>query len=166
MASCPDGNPAGLITQEAILAGDLATVLALLQPYSCRNWLDSLAVADPYIYTDSLGDTLKVACTVFDPCFVGLVGLINGAWNYGFAGNLPFAGSLVLENCFPGSLGVAVTSAGISLLNGLGSPVCDAVYLVDSSGNVLRTDSLILLQFPAFVPSQPVAVSGYFFANM
>ena len=81
---------------------------------SCDQFLDSIAVPDPYIYTDSLGDTLKTLCTFWDPCFTALVDVINENWAYGaWPGQIAISDYPVLQWCYPGDSLIVVTDTSV-----------------------------------------------------
>ncbi|MBL0019411.1 MAG: hypothetical protein IPP17_24020 [Bacteroidetes bacterium] len=148
MGTCQDGNPSGLLMDEAITSGDLAAVVAILGG-SCDQFLDSIAVPDPYIYTDSLGDTLKTLCTFWDPCFTALVDVINENWAYGaWPGQIAIADYPVLQWCYPGDSLIVVTDTSVVLVDTNNAVSCQVLYLVDANGTAIAMDSVKFLRVP------------------
>jgi RHS repeat-associated protein len=150
LGTCQDGNPQALLTEENIASGALSGVIAILDDHSpCEDFLDSIAVPDPYIYTDGVGDTLKTLCTFWDPCFTALVDVINENWAYGaYPGQIAIANYPVLQWCYPGDSLIVVTDTSVVLVDTNNAMSCQVLYLVDENGMTLPMDEVKFLRVP------------------
>ncbi|MEM7037634.1 MAG: hypothetical protein AAF570_11695, partial [Bacteroidota bacterium] len=156
LSDCQDGNPLGIITQADIQSGALSTVQTILNnDTTCAPQLDSIVTENPYTYTDQNGDSLKAECTVWDPCFVALVDLVNSSWNNGFPNSIPLP--TILQNCYPTGAEIVIQNNEVILYDQMSQPIDTLLVLTDQSGTILNLNTLKFLQLPQYNNSAPTS---------